>query len=260
MDFHFHNTSNMSNAKCAICGEEITGLHWIDEWGNRACDKHKREGKIKYCSSCHRIIGRYSTLSKKTGQIGFSLGNDRQVCGLCQETCVNSRKELDKSTDFVIKLLGRAGFKIYRDGLKSITVVTKEEMEKKSPNAQGLCVSHIWPDNPRRTTSEIFILNGMPKIQLESVLAHEMLHYWVFYNGVYGGEQAEGFCNIGSALVLNYYASRANSHLAGHLRENENTNSDYYYGYKFLEQKKKLQDLGWEKYINDILKRKKITP
>ena len=246
----------MTNPKCAICGKEIDGRYWMDEWGNCACFEHE----VKSCFACHRIIGKYSTFSAKTRQIGFKVDEKRQVCGLCQETCVNSRSALDQSTEFVLKLLGRAGFKIMRDGIKSITVITKEEMQKMAPGAEGLCVSSVHPLNPKLTTSEIFVLNGMPKIKLESVLAHEMLHFWVFYNGVDGGEQTEGFCNIGEALVLNWYAARAGSHLADHLKVDANTNPDYYYGYKFLEQKKKLQSLGWENYINDILRRKKINP
>ena len=246
----------MNRPKCAICGKEITTAYWIDGWGNCVCEEHE----YKMCSSCHRFIGKYSTLSTKTGQFGFKINNDRFICGLCQETCVNSRTELNKSIDFVIKLLGRVGFKIERERLRGITVITKEEMVKKSPNAEGLCISTIYPNKPELTTAEIFILNGMPKIKLESVLAHEMLHYWVYYNGVEDGEQVEGFCNIGSALVLNYYASRANSNLADHLRTTENTNPDYYYGQKFIEQKKKLQRLGWKNYINNILIKKRIEP
>ena len=242
--------------KCAICGKDIEGRYWMDEWGDCACFHHH----VKTCFACHRIIGKHSTFSSKSGQIGFKVDEKRLVCGLCQETCVNSTATLDTATDFVIRLLGKAGFKIARDGITNITVITKEEMEQKAPGAEGLCVSRVRPDNPKLTTSEIFILNGMPKIKLESVLAHEMLHFWIFYNGVDGGDQTEGFCNIGEALVLNYYASRAGSHLADHLRADANTNPDYYYGFKFVEQKKKLQSLGWKNYINEILRTKKIKP
>ena len=160
--------------KCVICGKEINGRYWIDGWGNCACFEHKH----KLCSACFRIIGRYSTLSPKTGQIGFKIDEERSLCGLCQETCVNSQKALDESTDFVIKLLGKAGFKIVKEGIKSINVITQEEMTKMSPTAEGLCRTWINKKEPKKSTAEIFILNGMPKIKLESVLAHEMLHFW----------------------------------------------------------------------------------
>ena len=246
----------MSELKCAVCGEEISGRYWLDEWGNCCCIHHE----LQRCYSCHRIIGKYSTLSRVSGQIGFRVDAERLMCGLCQETCVNSTSDVLKSADFVIKLLGAAGFKIVREGIKGITVLTKAEMEKKSPNAEGLCHTTLYPNQPQKSTSEIFILNGLPKIRFEGVLAHELLHFWTFYNGVDGGDCTEGFCNIGEALVLNYYASHSGSSLAVHLRTGANENTDYYYGVKFLEQKKKLQKLGWENYINDILKRKKITP
>lgn len=242
--------------KCAVCGNEINGRYWRDGWGNVACVHHE----VKTCFACWRIIGKYSTLSSVTGQIGYKMGENRQVCGLCQETCVNSTSDIAKSRDFVIRLLGKVGFKIETNGLESIKVITKEEMQKKSPNAEGLCVSTIHPNNPKLTTSQIFILNGMPKIKFESVLAHEILHFWIFYNGIEHNDSVEGFCNIGEALVLNFYTSRQGSQLADYLKEAANSNPDYYYGVKFIEQKKKLQKMGWENYINDILKRKKITP
>ena len=246
----------MTKPKCVVCGKEITGRYWLDEWGNCSCFEHG----YRSCFACHRTIGRYSTLSPKTGQIGFKVDDERNVCALCQETCVNTRKELDSSVEFVIKLLGRAGFKIVKEGIKSITVVTQEEMKKMSPTAEGLCRLWINSNDPKQSTAEIFVLNGMPKIKLESVLAHEMLHFWLGYNGVDGGEQEEGFCNIGGALVLSYYVSRSGSSLAEHLKKDANTNTDYYYGVKFIEQKMKLQKLGWKKYINDILTTKKIKP
>lgn len=246
----------MSDLKCVVCGEKLTGIYWLDGWGNCACERHKSFR----CYSCWRFIGKGSTYSPITKQIGFRVDNERYICALCKDTCVNSTKELNKSVDFVIDLLGKAGFKIVREGIRDVKVITREEMTKKSPGAEGLCVSYLCPNQPSKTTSEIFILNGLPKIRFEGVLAHEMLHYWVFYNGVDGGDCTEGFCNIGESLVHNYYASRAGSALAEHLRENANNNTEYYYGQKYIEQKNKLKKLGWEKYIKDILKRKKITP
>lgn len=245
----------MPDLKCAICGKTIEGRFWVDGWGNRACVHHT----VNMCFACHRIIGRYSTRSKKTGRIGFKVDNERVVCGLCQETCVNSTSVLKQAIDFAIDLLGKAGFKIVREGITDVNVITVEEMQQLAPGAEGLCRATLRSD-PKLTTAKIWVLNGMPKIKLESVLAHEMLHYWIFYNGIDGGEQTEGFCNIGEALVLNYYASQSKSLLADHLRDSANNNPDYYYGIKFIEQKKKLQAMGWKNYIKDILETKKITP
>lgn len=245
----------MAELKCVVCGKEIEGRYWMDTWGNCSCVEHEP----KICHSCHRLIGRYSTYSSVSGQIGFQVDATNAVCGLCQETCINSSSAIVKSTEFVMKLLGKAGFHIHREGIKAIKVVTHEKMYDMAPGAAGLCRAMLTSD-PKKTTAEIFILNGLPKIQFESVLAHETLHFWVFYNGVEDGESVEGFCNIGSSLVLNYYSSRAASHLADHLKGLANNNPDYLYGVKFIEQKKKLQALGWENYINEILVRKKITP
>lgn len=239
--------------KCVICGKEIDGKYWIDAWGNPACDGHK----LTTCCSCFRFIGKYSTYSSKTKQIGFNLTDGRFVCGLCQETSVISKAQVSESAKFVLKLLNAAGFEIPH-GKITVALKTKEKLEEIVPNAQGVCCYRMYTDKPKTTTANIYILHGLPKISFESTLAHEILHFWLHYNGVEDSENEEGFCNIGEALVLNYYASRHNDKFADTLRNWANQNQDYYYGIKFLEQKKKLQNMGWKEYVEEILKFKRL--
>ena len=243
----------MEYPKCVICGKEIQGEFVYDQWGNCACSLHE----IENCFSCHRIIGNYSTKSARSGKIGFKVENGRCVCGLCQETSVVNNKQIKNSDDFVMKLLGKVGFKIIKERI-SIRLISRQDMEAVAPGAEGLC-STSNANDARLTSSEIFILSAMPKIKFESVLAHELLHWWIFYNGVEDGVSVEGFCNIGEALVLNYYAAQKRDDLAIHLRTEANSSRNFDYGAMFVAQKAKLNRLGWKAYIDDILTNKKIT-
>lgn len=241
--------------KCVICGKEITTESLVDMWGNHVCKRHH----VKTCFSCYRIIGRYSTYSKLSHQVGFQIKDGRCVCGLCQETSVIKQEQIDESTQFVVKLLAAAGFKINMTNV-TIRVINKEDMTKIAPSAEGLCCAKINTDFPEESIADIFILHAMPAIKFQSVLGHELLHHWIHCNGIKDGDSIEGFCNIGEALVLNYYVSKQGNDLAEILRATANNNQDYYYGFKFLEQKAKLKNMGWKDYINEILRKKKIEP
>lgn len=243
----------MNKVTCVVCGNAITGVYLLDPWGNAVCKNHPHNT----CCSCFRVIGKYSTYSPVTKQIGFNLADGRYVCGLCQETSVVTKDQVKKSADFVLNLLDKAGFKIPH-GKISVSLVSQTEMEKMSSGARGLCCSKFVVGHPETTTAKIYIHHGLPKMVFEGVLAHEILHFWLNYNGVEESDSEEGFCNIGKALVHNYYAAIRGSEFAAKLRQWANENPDYYYGAKFLEQKKHLQSMGWEAYIDKILRTKRL--
>ncbi len=244
----------METVKCVICGKEIHDRFFVDPWGNPACSSHERT----MCCCCYRFIGRYSTYSPVSKKYGFSLTDGRFVCGICQETSVVSKPQIKTSADFVLKLLKKAGFDVPH-GKVTVSLKTQTEMEKDHPGARGVCCYTYTVGKPETTTAKIYILHGLPKMLFEAVLAHEILHFWLHYNGVEDKENEEGFCNIGKALVQNYYVAKHGSDFAAKLREWTNEDSDYYYGIKFLEQKKKLQNMGWKEYVEEILKFKKLS-
>ena len=51
---------------------------------------------------------------------------------------------------------------------------------------------------------KIYILNNIPKIQFEAILAHELMHVWLYKNNInLEHEKMEAFCNLGSYLIYN---------------------------------------------------------
>ena len=55
----------------------------------------------------------------------------------------------------------------------------------------------------------ISILNNIPKIQFEAILAHELLHVWLYKKNINLPKATmEGFCNLGSYLIYKSYDTK----------------------------------------------------
>ena len=96
---------------------------------------------------------------------------------------------------------------------------------------------------------EISILFGLPKIEFEAVLAHELLHIWLHQNNIILSSQLkEGFCNLGSYLIYN----NDNTHFSTiHLQAMSNY-KNIVYGQGYREMRVQLEKLGWKKLISDL--------
>ena len=77
---------------------------------------------------------------------------------------------------------------------------------------------------------QIFILFGLPRIEYEAVLAHELLHVWIHENKItLSLTSTEGFCNLGSYLIYN----NDNTHFSTiHLKAMDNS-EDLAYGIEY---------------------------
>ena len=97
---------------------------------------------------------------------------------------------------------------------------------------------------------QIFILFGLPRIEFEAVLAHELLHVWLHQNEVaLSPASTEGFCNLGRSLIYqndNTYFSTI------HLQAMENS-EDLAYGIEYRYLKAQLKKIGWKELISSIV-------
>ena len=85
------------------------------------------------------------------------------------------------------------------------------------------------------------MLTHQSRIEFAGTLAHEMLHAWQVQNDIYmDSMRTEGFCNLGSWLML----QTINHPLARHLEEQLFENPDPIYGNGFRMMYKAFQKHG----------------
>ena len=97
----------------------------------------------------------------------------------------------------------------------------------------------------------IYILFGLPRIEFEAVLAHELVHIWLYNNQVnLQTEIEEGLCNLGSALI---YRNDGTHFSNIHLKAMDN-DPHAIYGDGYRHMKTQLEKLGWDGIIKQLSK------
>ena len=90
---------------------------------------------------------------------------------------------------------------------------------------------------------------GLPKLELDAVLAHEMLHVFLNENNItLPYNKMEGFCNLGSYLIYARDKSKHGQVMLAHMERNP----DFAYGVTFREMKSILLKSGWRELIQKI--------
>ena len=86
-------------------------------------------------------------------------------------------------------------------------------------------------------------------IEFEAVLAHELLHVWIYRNHItLQTDIAEGLCNLGSALIYkNDGTYFSNIHLQAMEKDPHSIYGD---GYRHM--KIQLEKLGWDCLIKQL--------
>ena len=114
-------------------------------------------------------------------------------------------------------------------------------------NLKGLTKTEKYHDKKYNHT--IYILSGLPKIEFEAVLAHELLHIWLSENEQQlMSEKIEGFCNLGSSII---YENDGTHFSKIHLQSMKNDSHPIYGdGYRYM--KSQLEMLGWKKLIEQL--------
>ncbi len=229
------------NIKCKICSDEINSEYSIDAWGNTFHSHHENEGL--FCNSCSRIISAGVTNG------GYIYPDGRRICSLCKASVIQTKLETDKALYNTSLYLSEIGIDILTNNV-SISIVNLNDLNKltghiSESKLKGFTETIKISDNNFKYN--IFILNGLPKIEFEANLAHELLHVWLNQKGIIlNNKNEEGFCNLGNYLIYSNSATKfANIHI-----ESMEYNKDEIYGdgYRFM--KNLLFKHGW----NDLIK------
>lgn len=243
--YHQQCFLNRKAPRCHVCDLPIQGQHIIDSWGHQAHVYHGHH-KTQLCEYCGRII------SEATSNNGVIYSDGRLVCGICQLTAVNDQHKLHNATEQVKNLLATppASFNDipYPIPIQLVDLpnLKKQGGTKINSDSRGFTRSHILSENKKRIKIEhtIYILYGMPLLQFQAVLAHEMLHAWLTTKDItLPDKEMEGFCNLGSALIFQADSSTYSRLMLE--RMEKNPDPIYGAGYRLMTQQ--LKKLGWQK-------------
>ena len=232
---------------CTICLQPLQGEFSVDAWGNTFHSRHENEGV--FCFSCSRII------SEGVTQGGYIYSDGRHLCSLCQTSVVKEDSVIQNSYRSVLNQLESVGIQnIPRD--LSIELVGLDQLNINSGNLahshlKGFTKTNLLNKNesPPTRTYQIFLLNGLPKIEFEAVMAHELLHVWIYENKLkLSSFVSEGFCNLGSELIYNNDPTKFSQIHLKALAENNHLN----YGDGYLFMKKTLEKAGWNNLLKNL--------
>ena len=227
---------------CTICLQVLTGEYSIDAWENPFHSHHANEGI--FCHSCSRIISQGIT------QGGVRYTDGRHLCSLCQASVVESDSTIYSAYTSVIEQFIAVGIHNIPHNIP-IKLINLIELNSKCSQShvdlKGFThTAHKYKTQPNYT---IFILFGLPQIEFEAVLAHELLHVWLDQNKIrLSPKKTEGFCNLGRYLI---YQNNQSYFSKIHLKAMDNSKNSTY-GIEYHKMKDKLEQIGWKILISDL--------
>lgn len=244
--YHVDCYKENKSPKCSICAKSLTGEYYVDTFGNKYHSSHDKE--FSKCSNCGRII-----CPALTGG-GRSYGDGRNMCGICFKTAIFADGDIERLLTKVKSTLYSLGLNLSNEkitikgvGLYELKRLLKEKGADE--DLQGLCKSEklVYSKTKSSITHDIYILNGTPSIVMESVIAHELMHSWIFENSKKEISLAdnEGSCNYISYLYLRTAGGADCQYLLNKLEKNQ----DPVYGKGFENIKSRFQG----RRVNELL-------
>lgn len=204
--YHKECYENNILSKCAVCSLPLSGKYTVDMYGNKYHTAHLNE--MPKCDCCDRII------SNKLTNGGKEYADGRHVCSICYATALFDARDFTTALQTVLHQLYSMGIKLDLSRIK-IYGVDRNSLRKNAPgytdNMQGYCHSETESKFNNGVLAKesishvIYVLNGLPSAALESVVAHELMHVWLYENtrGNYSDKIREGACNYISYIYLN---------------------------------------------------------
>ena len=235
--------------KCDVCYNPIEGEYIKDLWGNIYHNYHR--SKMPLCESCNRLISNTITDG------GYIINKSRSICNICWEYAINDKDEIENIySDLRNKLMG-IGINSLPKNMPIILIDSKEELFRisKIPSSNGLqgYTKYDYQTIGRKKINEnftIFILSNLHEINFRAVLAHEMLHVYLFKNDIsLKGSLVEGFCNLGSKYV---YDSNLENKISELKLESMYKNNHPEYGKGFRIMDSELERNGWQAFLKKL--------
>lgn len=200
--------------RCTLCGNSINGHYTYNAWGDTLHSRHQDE--YPHCEYCNRLI-----FENITG-IGTRYPDGREVCGNCNELAIHDLKKATAVMEQVLNTLSVRGIDVGhsfnlqlvdRPGMSNIS----NELGHEAWGVTEFELRHTFFGLIEERSTRVTVLSGLPQVTLMGVLAHELMHVWLFANASPKMEKilSEGSCEYASYLVLkNMTGARAAQYLA----------------------------------------------
>ena len=245
----YHQSCFINNIleKCSICVKPLEGEFLIDFYDNRYHSYHYNE--LTECSSCGRLI------SENLTNGGFDINKEIKVCAKCYPFIINKENQVSKINLEVRSLLSSVGIENLPLQIPITLVKNIEDLKKYSGKNNNVIKGFTYYD---KTTLQgvkinenihIYILSNLHNTVFKAVLAHELLHVFLFVNDyTLRSDIREGFCNLGSKLIFDKTQTELSDYYTLSMFENDDPD----YGIGFMKMNEILKKKGWKKLIRDL--------
>lgn len=232
---------------CGICKAEINGQYLYNSWGDVVCSVHL--GEFPSCEYCDRLVA-----PALTGP-GKHYDDGRNVCGQCESRAVTELAGVQCLLDSTKQMLAAQGISIERE-LELVTIDKNEMLDVNSELGQEAWAytdfrqNSSWFGLVKSERIKVYVLSRMPRVILRAVLAHELMHVWLFTHGPLDMDPGlcEGSCEYAGRLVV----SGLKDPYVDFLNESQETSKDLVYGVGFRSVRDYVQRHGiptWLDYL-----------
>lgn len=239
---------------CLVCDTPLFEAHYSDGMDGYVCGRHL--ASVDNCHSCQRFVkeGRTEGLGR--------FDDGRYACAKCLATAVVDLKQAERLMRSIRRELASLGIEITVPA--TLELVDVDQLLRQS---EGFVNDPLGVTVYRRETIfgglvsfkdfRVLALTGLPEAHLKAVLAHELMHVWIFANAGDDHEPllCEGSCEYAAYRVLLNDQSESGQFYLSHLLDND----DPTYGDGFVQVKDLVDKLGINGWL-DYLKTNRTVP
>ena len=196
-------------------------------------------------------------MCERITQGGYTIDKKRNICSLCYPKVIVNQNQINDLAKEVKGVLSGIGINNIPSNIPISLVNSMDELDQISTirlgNVRGYTHYNVNTLAGRKIKEEfhIYVLSNLHELAFKAVLAHEYLHVYLFQNDYdLESDLREGFCNLGSQLMLKKDSSVLSNYLLDSMYESDDPD----YGKGFIKMNSMLEKKGWNTLLNDLVK------
>ena len=154
-----------------------------------------------------------SYISKALTEGGYSVNNQRYICNICKPDVITKDTQIKPNLMEVLIIFNSVGIKNIPSKIPITLIDSRDELIRLSGNKSGSIqgyTNYVATTVSGKIIKEeyhIYVLSNLHRIIFNAVLAHELLHVYLFQNQLtdLDSDVERGFCNLGSNLIYEHY-------------------------------------------------------